>query len=157
MLLKPELAKPNILPKRMKELLIRALYIEMLGHNAEFAYIHAVNLTQSKNLVLKRMGYLLCSLFFNQESELLIMLISTIQKDLASSNIHEIVIGLTALTKLMNTSIVGSVADAVVKLLSHQTDLVRKKTLLVIEKIQRVSPNYLSDYGEKMKKGLCDR
>ena len=43
------------------------------------------------------------------------------------------------------------------KLLSHQTDLVRKKTLLVIEKIQRVSPNYLSDYGEKMKKGLCDR
>jgi len=57
----------------------------------------------------------------------------------------------------MNTSIVGSVADAVVRLLSHQTDLVRKKTLLVIEKIQRVSPNYLSDYGEKMKKGLCDR
>jgi len=33
-LLKPELSKPNILPKRMKELLIRALYIEMLGHNA---------------------------------------------------------------------------------------------------------------------------
>ena len=33
-LLKPELSKPNILPKRMKELLIRALYIEMLGQNA---------------------------------------------------------------------------------------------------------------------------
>jgi hypothetical protein len=26
----------------------------MLGHSAEFAYIHAVNLTQNKNLVLKR-------------------------------------------------------------------------------------------------------
>lgn len=54
MLLKPELSKPNIPPKKMKELLIRALYIEMLGHGAEFAYIHAVNLTQNKNLVLKR-------------------------------------------------------------------------------------------------------
>lgn len=54
LLLKPELAKPNIAPKKMKELLIRALYIEMLGHGAEFAYIHAVNLTQNKNLVLKR-------------------------------------------------------------------------------------------------------
>lgn len=53
-LLKPELAKANIPPKKMKELLIKALYIEMLGHNAEFAYIHAVNLTQNKNLVLKR-------------------------------------------------------------------------------------------------------
>jgi AP-4 complex subunit epsilon-1 len=103
------------------------------------------------------MGYLLCSLFFNQDSELLIMLISTIQKDLASTNINEIIIGLTALTKLMNSSIVGSVADAVIKLMSHQTDLVRKKALLVIEKIQRVSPSYLSDYNEKMKKGLCDR
>jgi AP-4 complex subunit epsilon-1 len=103
------------------------------------------------------MGYLLCSLFFNQDSELLIMLISTIQKDLASTNINEIIIGLTALTKLMNSSIVGSVADAVIKLMSHQTDLVRKQALLVIEKIQRVSPSYLSDYNEKMKKGLCDR
>jgi AP-4 complex subunit epsilon-1 len=93
------------------------------------------------------MGYLLCSLFFNQDSELLIMLISTIQKDLASTNIHEIIIGLTALTKLMNSSIVGSVADAVVKLINHQTDLVRKKTLLVIEKIQRVSPSHLTEYN----------
>jgi AP-4 complex subunit epsilon-1 len=57
----------------------------------------------------------------------------------------------------MNSSIVGSVADAVLKLINHQTDLVRKKTLLVIEKIQRVSPTYLSEYNEKMKKGLCDR
>lgn len=72
------------------------------------------------------------------------MLIATIQKDLASTNVHEIVIGLTALTKLMNSSIVGSVADSVVKLMSHQTDIVRKKTLLVIEKIQKVSPGYIS-------------
>jgi AP-4 complex subunit epsilon-1 len=54
MFLKPELAKANIQPKKMKELLIRALYIEMLGYNAEFSYIHAVNLTQSKDLILKR-------------------------------------------------------------------------------------------------------
>jgi AP-4 complex subunit epsilon-1 len=54
MFLKPELAKANIQPKKMKELLIRAIYIEMLGYNAEFSYIHAVNLTQSKDLILKR-------------------------------------------------------------------------------------------------------
>lgn len=60
----------------------------MLGKSAAFSHIEAVNLTQNKNLVLKRIGYLLCSLFFNSTSDLTIMLISTIQKDLASTNVH---------------------------------------------------------------------
>ncbi len=64
------------------------MYIEMLGHSAPFAHIHAINLTQNKNLVLKRIGYLMCSLFFNSESDLLIMLVSTILKDLSSSDVH---------------------------------------------------------------------
>lgn len=60
----------------------------MLGYSASFAYIHAINLTQNKNLVMKRLGYLLCSLFMNKDSELIIMLVSTIQKDLNSSDVH---------------------------------------------------------------------
>jgi AP-4 complex subunit epsilon-1 len=57
----------------------------------------------------------------------------------------------------MNSAIVASVSDSVLKLLSHQTDLVRKKTLLVIQKIQKVQPGFITEYPEKMKKGLCDR
>lgn len=54
----------------------------MLGHDATFSHIHAVNLTQSKNLLVKRIGYLACSLFIDDKSELLILMIGTIQRDL---------------------------------------------------------------------------
>jgi len=38
-------SKKNIKPKKMQEYLIRAIYIEMLGHDASFAHVAAINLT----------------------------------------------------------------------------------------------------------------
>lgn len=64
--------------KKMKELLIRAIYVEMLGHDASFSHIHAVNLTQSKNLLVKKIGYLSCALFIDSNSEVIILMIATI-------------------------------------------------------------------------------
>lgn len=66
--LKDKFNERKIDEKKMKELLIRALYVEMLGHDASFSHIHAVNLTQSKNLLVKRIGYLACTLFINDDS-----------------------------------------------------------------------------------------
>lgn len=76
--LKLKFLERNVPEKKMRELLIRALYVEMLGHDASFSYIHAVNLTQSKNLLVKRIGYLACSLFIDTNSDLIILMIATI-------------------------------------------------------------------------------
>ena len=62
---------------RMRELMIRMMYCEMLGHRVEFGYIHAVNLTQRPTLTEKRTGYLAASLFLDSASELLILLVIT--------------------------------------------------------------------------------
>lgn len=124
----------------------------MLGHSASFCHIEAINLTQNRNLVLKRLGYLLCSLFLNGSSDLTIMLISTIQKDLASSNIHEIVICLTCIDRIMNSTIAGAIIDSVVKLLSHSTDLVRKKAILALQRIVKLCYNI-----EISPRGINDR
>jgi AP-4 complex subunit epsilon-1 len=44
--------------KKLKELIIRAIYVEMLGQDASFAYIKAVELCASTNLLQKKAGYL---------------------------------------------------------------------------------------------------
>lgn len=64
---------------RMKELCIRMIYCEMLGHPVEFGYIHAVNMTQHNGLGEKKLGYLTASLFLDDSSELLILLVNTLQ------------------------------------------------------------------------------
>jgi len=129
----------------------------MLGHSAPFAHIHAINLTQNKNLILKRIGYLMCSLFFDKNSDLLIMLVATILKDLTSGDVHEIVICLTSLGNIMNTTIASSISGHVTKLLTHTTDLVRKKAILILQKIRQETGTAISEYKEMMKKALCDR
>ena len=55
--LKKKIKESGITPRKMKEYLIRAIYIEMLGHEAPFAHLYSVNLTQDKNILNKRVGY----------------------------------------------------------------------------------------------------
>jgi AP-4 complex subunit epsilon-1 len=63
------------------------------------------------------------------------MLVSTILKDLNSTDVHEVVICLTALGNIMNNTIASGIVEAVVKLTQHTTDLVRKKAILIMQKI----------------------
>lgn len=63
---------------------------------------------------------------------MLILLVANIQRDLISTNVHEVVIALTALSKLINGTIVSALIDQINKLLIHPTDLVRKKAIMVL-------------------------
>ena len=58
--------------------MVRSIYVDMLGHDASFAHINAVNLAQEKSLMSKRIGYLTATLFLNKDSEMLILLIATL-------------------------------------------------------------------------------
>ncbi|KAL4495086.1 hypothetical protein ABPG72_015786 [Tetrahymena utriculariae] len=154
--LKVSIKDQSLSTRRQKENLIKAIYIEMLGHDASFAHFSAVQMAQSKSLQMKRLGYLTCCLFLNEQSDLLILLVANLQKDLQSKNIHEVVIALTALGKLMNKTILQGVLDQVIKLLIHHTDLVRKKAIMVLQRIHNISPDSIPDYDDKMRRALCD-
>jgi AP-4 complex subunit epsilon-1 len=141
----------------LRELLIRAIYVEMLGHDASFAHIHAVNLTQSKNLLVKRIGYLACSLFIDENSEMVILMIATIQRDLASKNHLEVLAALTVLSKLCNQHILMAVNESVQKLLQHAHEMIRKKAVMVLFKMYKTYPQAIDQMDAKMKKALCDK
>ena len=117
--MKVKFTERNLSEKKMKELLIRAIYVEMLGHDASFSHIYAVNLTQSKSLLVKRIGYLAASLLIDENSEMIILMISTMQKDLQSRNHLEVLAALNCLSKLCNENVMLAVSDSVIQLLDH--------------------------------------
>ena len=76
----------QLAPKKMKEAIVRMMYAEMLGHDASFGHIHAVNVAQQTSLVSKRVGYLASTVCLNSAHELTTLLVNTFRRDLKSSN-----------------------------------------------------------------------
>mmetsp|Transcript_22316 Transcript_22316/g.51701 ORF Transcript_22316/g.51701 Transcript_22316/m.51701 type:complete len:939 (+) Transcript_22316:78-2894(+) len=155
-ILKSHLSAPNITAKKMKEYMIRAVYAEMLGHDASFAYIHAVKLTHEKNLFAKRIGYLTCNLFLHRDHELMLLLINTMQRDLGSANHIEVCSALTSVCRLVNLEMIPAISPLVFKLLSHPQEAVRKKAVVAVHKFFKVVPEEVLDQKDQIRKVLCD-
>lgn len=155
-LLKSHLVQPNISAKKMKEYMIRAVYAEMLGHDASFAYIHAVKLTHEKNLFAKRIGYLACNLFLNKDHELMLLLINTMQRDLNSANHLEVCAALTAVCRLVNLEMIPAISPLIFKLFSHPQEVVRKKAIVAVHRLFKIVPETVLDQKDMIRKVLCD-
>ena len=80
----------QLAPKKMKEAIVRMMYAEMLGHDASFGHIHAVNVAQQTSLVGKRVGYLASAVCLNSAHELTTLLVNTFRRDLKSTNHMEV-------------------------------------------------------------------
>ena len=154
--LKELISKPNATPLQRKEYLIRAIYLEMLGQDASFSYLYAVNLTQDKNIMNKRLGYLACALLLNSESEFYILLVASLQKDLQSDNWLEVYMALGAIAHFSNSLIIQAVSEPVIKLMDHSNPQIRKKVAMVLFKFYQVDKNSVPEIEFKMKKLLCD-
>lgn len=81
--LKKAFQAQQIPKKKLKELVIRSLYVEMLGQDASFAYIKAVELCASTSISQKRVGYLAATLCFSPTHEFRFMLVNQFQRDMA--------------------------------------------------------------------------
>jgi len=157
LLLKENLEKPTMQSKQMKENLMRVIYCEMLGHDASFGFIHAVNYTQKAKLMDKRIGYLACCLLLHEQHELTLLLMNTIQKDLKSSNIMENCIALIAVAKLVNKEMIPALLPLVSKLMEHKRDIVRKKAVMAAFWFYELESSSIESLKPHFEKTLCDR
>eukprot|EP01062_Namystynia_karyoxenos_P061152 TRINITY_DN5320_c4_g1_i1.p1 TRINITY_DN5320_c4_g1~~TRINITY_DN5320_c4_g1_i1.p1 ORF type:complete len:1013 (+),score=438.44 TRINITY_DN5320_c4_g1_i1:106-3039(+) len=154
--LKASMGQKDIDRKQMKEFVVRLLYCEMLGHSAEFGYIHCVNLIASQDLLQKRTGYLAVQLTIAPESELLYLIVAAIQKDLKSSNYLEVCAALTAATKLINTELMQCILQDVQACLKHSSALVRKKAIVCIHAFWRRNEMGVG-HTQQYQQVLCDK
>lgn len=154
--LKRRLSEAEIPTRRMKEYLMRLVYVEMLGHDASFGYIHAVKMTHHQSLALKRTGYLAVTLFLSESHDLLILIVNTIQKDLRSDNYLVVCAALNAVCKLISEDTVPAVLPSVVELLSHPKDAVRKKALMALHRFHLRAPACVSHLLHHFRQRLCD-
>ncbi|PIA35948.1 hypothetical protein AQUCO_03400085v1 [Aquilegia coerulea] len=155
-ILRRRIIEPDIPKRKMKEYIIRLVYIEMLGHDASFGYIHAVKMTHDDSLLLKRTGYLAVTLFLNEDHDLIILIVNTIQKDLKSDNYLVVCAALTAVCKLINEETIPAVLPQVVELLGHQKEAVRKKAIMALHRFHQRSPSSVTHLISHFRKRLCD-
>ncbi|CAA2992736.1 AP-4 complex subunit epsilon [Olea europaea subsp. europaea] len=154
--LKARLSSPNTPKFKLKEYLMRLIYVEMLGHDASFGYIHAVKMTHDESLSLKRTGYLAVTLFLNEDHDLIILIVNTIQKDLKSDNYLVVCAALNAVCRLINEETIPAVLPQVVELLGHQKEAVRKKAVMALHRFYQRSPGSVSHLISNFRKRLCD-
>ncbi|OQS02573.1 AP-4 complex subunit epsilon [Thraustotheca clavata] len=143
--------------KKQKEFLIRLMYVEMLGHDASFGYIKAVEMTAATNLIQKRVGYLTCSLTLAPTHEFRFMIINQLQRDLQSPNHLEVCSALMAVCKLVTVEMIPAVQPMIMEALRHEIELVRKKAVMALHRFHQLNPDSVADMGDTLRRTLCDR
>uniref|UniRef100_A0A8C2JLU4 AP-4 complex subunit epsilon n=1 Tax=Cyprinus carpio TaxID=7962 RepID=A0A8C2JLU4_CYPCA len=155
--IKEQVSSPNTTMKQMREIMVRAMYCEMLGYDASFTYIHAIKLAQKGGVLEKRVGYLAVSLFLNEGHELLLLLVNTVLKDLQSTNLIEVCMALTVVAQVFPKDMIPAVLPLVEDKLSHPKEIIRRKAVLALYKFYLIAPNQVQHIHAKFRKALSDK
>ncbi|XP_038155134.1 AP-4 complex subunit epsilon-1 [Cyprinodon tularosa] len=157
LLIKEQVSSPNTTMRQMKEIMVRAIYCEMLGYGVSFSYIHAIKLAQQGNVLEKRVGYLAVSLFLNEGHELLLLLVNTVLKDLQSTNLIEVCMALTVVSQMFPKDMIPAILPLVEEKLNHPKEIIRRKAVLALYKFYLIAPNQVQHIHNKFRKALCDK
>lgn len=157
MYLRALLNQPKVEKSKIKEIMLRLMYLEMLGHDASFGYIHAVKACVEPEVAIKRAGYLATTSFLSEGHDLMILIVNTVQRDLKSDDYLVVCAALTAIMQLVNEETVPAVLPQVTTLLMHPVSHVRKKAVMALMRFHQKSPQSIAHLHSKFREMLCDK
>ncbi|GMH32396.1 hypothetical protein BSKO_00230 [Bryopsis sp. KO-2023] len=145
-----------------KDLMIKLLYFEMLGHDASFGHFLAVQGCGSSQLQTKMVAYLSVSQFLDSEDKLILLLVNTWRSDLQSDNFLIVCAALTCVCKLVNVDAVGALVPQILSLITHPKEVVRKKAVMALHKLFLLDPRSEGplagvDMDRHLRQSLCDK
>ncbi|GLC48271.1 hypothetical protein PLESTB_000077700 [Pleodorina starrii] len=139
-LLKQRLSDPKLDKSRGKEYMIRLMYCEILGHDASFAYVKALQFASDPNIHTKKAAYLALIQFLDYNNNLVLLLVNTLLLDMKSDNYLIVCTALIAATRLIGADLVNAVYPVVVERLRHPKEHVRKKAVMALHWFGQLDP-----------------
>jgi len=152
--IKDELKISNINAKA--NAVAKLTYLQMLGYDIGWAAFNIIEVMSSERFTHKRIGYLAASQCFSNNTEVLMLTINMIRRDLCARNVYETGCAMTGLSCFVSNEVGRELFNDVHRLLSSTKPYLRKKAVLLMYKILTVFPDTLSEVLPKLEEKLED-
>ncbi|BGO90401.1 hypothetical protein NBRC10512_004114 [Rhodotorula toruloides] len=132
--------------------ILKLIYLEMLGYSISFASFAIVECMTSTKFHIKSIGYLAASQSFDRETEVAVLVVNLVKKDLltpptplfsASPNaltVAHLTTALSSVSLLLTPTLARDLGPDLLSLLTHTRPLVRRQAVLTMWRILRSWP-----------------
>ena len=145
-------------PNHKSEAILKLIWINMLGHETEFAQVECMNALFVDNFKLKIVAYLGLSIFLSEKSEVLMMATNRIRIDLEDSqNDFVVALALRTFSEIADRNMTMDLFPQVQKLLSSSSKYIKKKAIIACIRIIKKHPELVDQLEDKIHNLLEDR
>ncbi|KAH7723145.1 AP-3 complex subunit delta-1-like protein [Aphelenchoides avenae] len=131
-------------------------YLQMLGYDISWASFNIIEVMASTKFCEKRIGYLVATQCFNDQTDVLMLTTNMLRKDLSSTNLYDVGVALSGLACFVTPDLARDLVNDVGNLLSSSRTYVRKKSVLLLFKIFVKYPESLRPMFARLKEKLED-
>lgn len=123
------------------QLLEQCLICNAFNYDIAFSGIYAVQLAQSAQVWRhKVLAYQACSVILTECSDIAILMVATLQRDIRAPNIRQICLALTCTTDLVNAELVPALEPIVTERTRHPSPYVSRKAIACLGTMIRKRP-----------------
>ena len=162
-----EMANIRSLPKEQNTIevkyinLKKCIYTRILSENEElsFIYMTCIDLLASPEFKYKKLAYLGLTIFFDENSELLMLTVNVIKKDLSNQNEFIVITALNAISILYSDYLIPQILSDVLNLIESKKIKIKKRainTMIHIYKKSSDKTDYTNTLIESLNKILID-